>query len=167
MSQPFASFDPEETDGHPADGLNDVPFAPPTVPVACHCLHCGQEYASAHLEVRNEGPDHDPAWCCPTPGCDGIGFLFDIWPTDPEWRDANGERVYCEIEEADEDLEFDGTVDDVLLSAYWREGHKHVLPLQDAVDPLVINFNGDAEHPLIRLFGECARPSLTMDDVPF
>lgn len=27
-------------------------------------------------------------WCCPTPGCDGIGFCFDVWPTDADFADA-------------------------------------------------------------------------------
>ena len=29
-------------------------------------------------------------WCCPTPGCDGKGFGFDILPTDPTYQDENG-----------------------------------------------------------------------------
>ena len=29
-------------------------------------------------------------WCCPMPGCDGIGFGFDIFPVDPEYRDERG-----------------------------------------------------------------------------
>jgi hypothetical protein len=45
--------------------------------------------------------------CCPTPGCDGIGFCFDIWPTDPEWRDEHGNRVcFFDDEEYDEDEDF-------------------------------------------------------------
>ena len=28
-------------------------------------------------------------WCCPTPGCDGKGFGFDIFPTDPNYDDGN------------------------------------------------------------------------------
>ena len=46
-------------------------------------------------------------WCCPIAGCDGRGFCFDIFPTDPDWRDEHGERVWVDdkedLDEADAD----------------------------------------------------------------
>src|SRR5207237_10786141 len=73
------------------DGSND-PFRPPDIPIEVQCIHCGEEYESYLIKwvVDEKG---EGFWCCPTPGCDGIGFCFDIWPSDPEWRDENGEKV--------------------------------------------------------------------------
>jgi len=88
----------------PEDG-RDI-FRPPAIPTEVSCLHCGQVYDSYLIEWRDgAGPAGDPgAWCCPTPGCDGLGFLFDIWPTDPEWRDENGNKV-CWVDESDDDAD--------------------------------------------------------------
>jgi hypothetical protein len=74
------------------DPDND-PFRPPTVPTVVQCIHCGQQFDS-HLIQWREGLDGSGElqgfWCCPTPGCDGMGFGFDILPTDPEYRDERG-----------------------------------------------------------------------------
>jgi hypothetical protein len=77
------------------------PFAPPAIPTEVYCLHCEQTYDSWRIEWRERrgglSPDRNGRgegdWCCPTPGCNGLGFCFDLWPTDPEWRDENGEPV--------------------------------------------------------------------------
>ena len=50
-------------------------------------------------------------WCCPIPGCDGRGFCFDIFPTDPEWRDEHGERVW--VDGGEEDLD-DADLEDAM-----------------------------------------------------
>jgi hypothetical protein len=81
------------------------PFAPPPEPIEVGCLHCGQVYRSDQIVWR---PDHDHPelgghWCCPTPGCDGVGFGFDILPTDETHRDEFGEWITCDDEESDED----------------------------------------------------------------
>ena len=82
-------------------------FAPPQVAIEVECVHCGQIYDSSQIRfVPGAGPDgKEGAWCCPTIGCDGLGFLFDIWPTDPEWTDEHGNRVcfFDDEEEADEE----------------------------------------------------------------
>lgn len=71
-------------------------FKPPKIPTAVHCIHCHEEYDSYRIEWRvfaeADGERHG-FWCCPMPGCDGKGFGFDIFPTDPEYRDENGERM--------------------------------------------------------------------------
>jgi hypothetical protein len=95
MSQP--------TDPSP-DSSHD-PFAPPKTPCEVQCVHCGESYESWHIEWRDE-PDAavtGGAWCCPTPGCDGVGFGFDIFPVDPAWTDENGEHLIAQFDEDDED----------------------------------------------------------------
>lgn len=89
------------------DGSDD-PFRPPDIPVEVHCIHCGEEYESYLIKwVPDETARGRGFWCCPTPGCDGIGFCFDIWPTDPEWRDENGEKVMFFDDEEFDDEEYD------------------------------------------------------------
>lgn len=84
----------------------DDPFRPPEVAVAVQCLHCGEEYESYLIEWR-EGACGDGEvrgfWCCPTPGCDGIGFGFDILPTDPNYRDERGGWVWDDDSDAGEE----------------------------------------------------------------
>ena len=93
------------------------PFRPPTVPVMVHCLHCDQEYESylIHWVDKTTESDAPGSWWCPTPGCDGKGFGFDIFPVDPDYRDEQGNLMWVEddedenYDEADEraDLEVD------------------------------------------------------------
>ena len=89
----------------PLDPQND-PFGPPEVSIEVGCLHCGETYDSYLIEWRVEtdadGKQHG-FWCCPTPDCDGRGFGFDIFPTDPEYQDERRGRVWCDDEEFDED----------------------------------------------------------------
>jgi len=82
------------------------PFRPPPVPIEVQCIHCGQDYDSYRIEWREELDENGEIqgfWCCPTPGCDGKGFGFDILPTDPEYRDERGGWVSFEDDEDDED----------------------------------------------------------------
>jgi hypothetical protein len=72
---------------------NTDPFRPPAIPSLVHCIHCNLEYESYLIEWREStGADGKTQgfWCCPMPGCDGIGFGFDIFPVDPEYRDERG-----------------------------------------------------------------------------
>ena len=89
----------------PLDPDND-PFHPPAISTIVHCIHCGEEYDSFRIEWRveqdTEGKPHG-FWCCPMLGCDGKGFGFDIFPIDPEYRDENGELMWCDDEEYEED----------------------------------------------------------------
>ena len=123
----------------------DDPFRPPDIPTEVHCIHCGEEYESYLIKwVPDEKQANDGFWSCPTPGCDGVGFCFDIWPTDPDWTDENGEKVVF-FDDRDEDeggLEEDDELDDGEVE--W-----------DA--PAPENHNGD--HPPDQTFGE--------DDIPF
>jgi hypothetical protein len=47
-------------------------------------------------------------WMCPTPNCDGKGFTFDIFPTDPDHPANEGWSYDDEDEEFDDDEEFPG-----------------------------------------------------------
>lgn len=54
------------------------------------CMHCQEKYDSYRIEWRefqSKDGTREGFWCCPTPGCGGKGFLFDIYPTDPNWED--------------------------------------------------------------------------------
>jgi hypothetical protein len=94
------------------DSLNpdNDPFGPPAISTIVHCIHCGEEYDSYRIEWRVErdtdGQEHG-FWCCPMPGCGGMGFGFDIFPVDPEYRDENGELMWCSDDADDFDDEFD------------------------------------------------------------
>jgi hypothetical protein len=91
-------------DGEPG---SDDPFRPPDIPTEVHCLHCDEEYES-YLIRWVPHRDADPTegfWCCATQGCDGKGFCFDIWPTDPDWRDENGEKVWSYDDDSDDETE--------------------------------------------------------------
>jgi hypothetical protein len=89
----------------PSDPETD-PFRPPAIPTEVGCLHCGQEYESYLIEWRvgmdAEGKE-EGFWCCPTPGCGGKGFGFDILPTDPTYQDENGGWVQADDEDEEDD----------------------------------------------------------------
>jgi hypothetical protein len=81
------------------------PFHPPEIPTEVRFLHCGEEYDSYLIQWRVEtGPDgkQQGFWCCPTPGCGGCGFGFDILPTDPEYQDERGGWVSDDEDDPDE-----------------------------------------------------------------
>jgi hypothetical protein len=104
-----------------APGANDC-FRPPEIPIEVFCAHCQQEYDSYLIHwVEDYSFSNGGYWACPTPGCDGKGFTFDIWPTDPDWTDEHGNKV-CFLDEDDEveddwaaDLADAGDEDDAYL----------------------------------------------------
>lgn len=83
------------------------PFAPPKVPCVVCCIHCGSTYDSWRIAWREmPGEAISGAWCCPIPGCDGVGFRFDIHPVDPDWEKQFGvSPLDADIELEDEDGE--------------------------------------------------------------
>ena len=71
------------------------PFGPPKVNCVVVCLHCREQYDSYRIrwmEFESDSGAKQGFWCCPTPGCDGKGFLFDIHPIDPNWE-GDGEMT--------------------------------------------------------------------------
>ena len=109
------------------------PFRPPAIPTEVCCLHCGQEYESYLMEWREEADAKTGEvrgfWCCPTEGCGGAGFGFDIFPTDPEYRDENGQPLWGSDDDADTDADTDAEGDDELDGELEEE-------VQDALDAL-------------------------------
>jgi hypothetical protein len=88
---------------------NSDPFRPPEIPTEVGCLHCQQVYESYLIEWRERTCADGKVrgfWCCPTPGCDGAGFGFDILPTDPDYQDERGGWIRDDDSEEDDD-EFD------------------------------------------------------------
>ena len=91
----------------------DDRMSPPKVPCECYCLHCERTFMSDGIwfqKVINARSGFRGFWMCPTPNCDGAGFTFDIFPTDPA-HPANAGWSYSDDEDEDEEeLEFDGNV---------------------------------------------------------
>ena len=89
----------------PKEALDD-PFRPPPEPCAVRCLHCGMEYSSSEITWKSS-PEGGGFWCCPTDGCGGMGFSFDIFPLDSDiWLQGEDldEAQELEIEQGPEDL---------------------------------------------------------------
>jgi len=101
--------DSDEDPFRPEDRVDPKDMmSPPKVPCECYCLHCQRTFMSDGIwlqKVINGRDGFDGFWMCPTPNCDGAGFTFDIFPTDPA-HPANAGWSYDDGEEDDE-LEFD------------------------------------------------------------
>jgi len=114
------------------------PFRPPTVPVIVHCLHCDQEYESYLIHWVEDAIESDVPgfWCCPTPGCDGKGFGFDIFPIDPDYRDEAGNLMWMEDDDDEEYDEVDERIDRELEAEDWEVDAGRQPPGEDAEDDL-------------------------------
>jgi len=122
-------------EGSSASG--DDHFAAPAEPCECFCLHCQRTFMSDKIWFQKAIGSRDGFegfWMCPTPNCDGAGFTFDIFPTDPNhpanagWTDDDEEEDEGEQEwdaeeskyaEMDED---DGAIEDDLEGEEWKHG---------------------------------------------
>ena len=112
-------------------------FAPPMEPCECYCLHCQRVFMSDQIwlqKVVNGREGFDGFWMCPTPNCDGKGFTFDIFPTDPA-HPANAGWVYWDDDDEFDDEEWDpdetrfkeldkefGDEDDDIEGEEWKYG---------------------------------------------
>ena len=138
---PEADGDPAGWDAHDQRRQQDQ-MAPPEQPCECHCLHCRRVFTSDQMwfqKVIGSRDGFEGFWMCPTPNCDGAGFTFDIFPTDPDhpanpgWSDDDEvddeaddeakpgswdpeEKLYQELEE-----EY-GEDDDDLEGEEWKHG---------------------------------------------
>ena len=67
-------------------------FRPPSIPTEVQCTYCRREFDSWKMEWHEEYCDGEIQgfWCCPTDGCGGRGFGFNIWPTEPNYIDPDG-----------------------------------------------------------------------------
>jgi hypothetical protein len=98
--------DPMDDDDEPAWDADDErrqhdQMAPPKEPCECYCLHCNRVFMSDEMwfqRVINSKDGFDGFWMCPTPNCDGAGFTFDIFPTDPA-HPANAGWHSCDEDE--------------------------------------------------------------------
>ena len=86
----------------PKEALDD-PFRPPQQPRDVFCLHCGKQYSSDKMRWKHRGGEG--SWCCPTPGCDGVGFQFDIFPLTEMSGESRQEPGECY--DAGEEYEID------------------------------------------------------------
>ncbi len=87
----------------PDEAARADPFAPPAEPCECYCLHCQRAVDSAAMwyqAVLNGPAGATGFWMCPTPNCDGKGFTFDLFPTDPAHP---GNAGWSDDDEGDED----------------------------------------------------------------
>jgi len=89
----------------------DDPFRPPPEACLVFCLHCQQVYSSDDIVWREE--DGRGFWCCPVPGCGGMGFGFDIHPVE------DGDEI--DEEDWDEDWE-EGEYDEPEYEEGARDG---------------------------------------------
>jgi hypothetical protein len=103
----------------PEEAMSDC-FRPPDIPVEVHCLHCHREYDSYLIWWDEEELGGEPRgfWRCPTPGCSGAGFGFDIWPIDPDYIDPQtGEKMWDECEDDEAEWDEDEAVDPATAEA--------------------------------------------------
>ncbi len=149
-SEPHANAEPDFDEEQPHWDADDPRrqedcFAPPKDPCECACLHCGRTFMSDQIwfqRVIGDPAGFTGFWMCPTSNCDGAGFTFDIFPTDPN-HPANEGWVYddedgiIDDESADEgiDAEYDpdeskyklldeqfGDEDDDIEGEEWKHG---------------------------------------------
>ena len=114
------------------------PFRPPTVPVMVHCLHCDQEYESYLIHWVDETTESDAPgfWWCPTPGCDGKGFGFDIFAVDPDYRDEQGNLMWVEDDDDEDYDEADEPVDLEVDTEDWEVDVGRQPPADDIEDDI-------------------------------
>lgn len=107
---------------------SDHVFPPPADAVEVHCIGCGWTYMSdLMVPIDIEKETH---WMCPVPGCGALGFLFDIFPTDPEVAATFGAHI-TDLDEGEFD---DDPVDDVDEELAAQDAEFEA-SLADAFDP--------------------------------
>ncbi len=95
-------------------------FAPPAKLCECWCLHCRRTFMSDQIwfqRIKGARDGIDGFWMCPTPNCDGAGFTFDIFPTDPNHPANEG---WCDFDESsdEEEGESDPESDEIEFDAF-------------------------------------------------
>jgi hypothetical protein len=102
------------------------PMGPPAEPCECWCMHCHRTFMSDGIwfqRVIGDPDGFEGFWMCPTANCDGAGFTFDIFPTDPDhpandgWQSSDDDGEEFDGDEGDDaDAEADGE-----LAPDWQE----------------------------------------------
>lgn len=128
-SDPARPDDPESSDK--SREVRRDPMGPPAEPCECFCLHCRRIFMSDQIWFQRVigAQDGFPGfWMCPTPNCDGAGFTFDIFPTDPNHPANEGWQTTDEDEdeegggadhEENEDQDEEALAADEELDAEW------------------------------------------------
>jgi len=122
-------------------------------------LHCGEEFDSYIIEWRvstDKGGATMGFWCCPTPGCDGKGFGFDIFPLDPDYLDENGDRMWSSDRDEDEDSDEDDDSktfdsDETASGKQWGRARHSVLSITPLWHGLLTVPLTDRRSPMTRL----------------
>ena len=110
----------EDWDANDQRRRND-PFAPPMERCECWCLHCRRTFMSDQIwfqRIKGARDGIDGFWMCPTPNCDGAGFTFDIFPTDPNHPANEG---WCDFGESGEEDESDDEIEDIEFDSFEDE----------------------------------------------
>ena len=105
----------------PSEPPEDDPMGPPKVPCEVECIHCGNVYLSS--EIRWQPDPKGPGggwWVCPIEGCDGAGFCFDIFPTNPDVGRGFGVESWDFEEDDDDEADYDDDVFEV--AEPWKNG---------------------------------------------
>lgn len=93
----------------------DTVFCPPKTPTLVGCLHCHEVFESYLIEWRihtKADGSKQGFWSCPTPNCGGVGFGCDMLPIDRDWVDEEGNRMWCEVDDEDEEGDYEDEMDD-------------------------------------------------------
>ncbi|WP_428939843.1 hypothetical protein [Fontivita pretiosa] len=148
-------------------------FRPPDVPIQVFCLHCRRSYDSSLMHwVADRDYPSGGYWACPTEGCDGKGFTFDIWPADSQWAEQTAGVVFADDESEDDDasdplLEDHERLSDTDAAAIgiaqeWSEDQfdQETAPLADDVpaDPLADVEPANGNHPRLHERKDDDRP---------
>lgn len=140
------------------------PFRPPAIPTEVCCLHCGREYESYLIQWQEERDERGRVhgfWCCPTPGCDGKGFGFDIFPTDPEYCGEDGEPMWT-LDGDEAETTFGEDEDSELLFEEWDAFEQEV---SFDIDSELPDDTADGEAPPPLPFDQFGRLDMDEDDL--
>ncbi|MCI0366265.1 MAG: hypothetical protein L0Y44_10175 [Phycisphaerales bacterium] len=121
-------------DDLPPEALKDC-MKPPRQSTLVACLHCGEEYDSWRMAYRVRAYSDGAVrgfWECGIPGCDGAGFMFDIFPTDPNYVAEDGALQGEWVEDHEDDCECEDCVQVRAEIEQWEKDHP--LPATSAAE---------------------------------
>lgn len=76
----WLTHDPSVTWDPTSDEAKMDPYCPPKKPVLARCDHCRMTYKTDRMIWGTKAGMRSiaPLWWCPTDGCDGAGYGFDV-----------------------------------------------------------------------------------------
>ncbi len=160
----------------PFDKFSD-PFAPPKEPCMVCCIHCGSTYDSWRILWRDmPGEAIEGAWCCPIPGCDGIGFGFDILPVDSKDDQSPDVPGFEFDDEADDEEMWSPDDDDDEEDSFLDDDEFEPMPIDEFKDAIWIaqakiapRAHGNTPQPPFDRapYGQASSSDFKDDDIPF